>query len=122
MLVALAVGLATGVGVYWIAAGSTAFILALLWGLESFEPAPKKALVLKVSGKEIGERRVAIERILRAHGVTFENRTLGHEELAYDVELPARKRTDKVSSAIKDLEGGDESGTTVEWETRKKGK
>ncbi|HEU5049916.1 MAG TPA: MgtC/SapB family protein [Gemmatimonadales bacterium] len=122
MLVALAVGLATGVGVYWIAAGSTAFILALLWGLESFEPAPRKALVLKVSGKEIGERRSAIERILRAHDVKFENRTLGQEELAYDVELPARKRTDKVGSAIKDLEGADESGTTVEWENRKKGK
>lgn len=122
MLVALAVGLATGVGVYWIAAGSTAFILALLWGLESFEPAPRKALVLKVSGKEIGERRSAIERILRAHDVRFENRTLGQEELAYDVELPARKRTDKVGSAIKDLEGADESGTTVEWENRKKGK
>ncbi|HLS48182.1 MAG TPA: MgtC/SapB family protein, partial [Gemmatimonadales bacterium] len=98
MLVALAIGLATGVGVYWIAVGSTLFILPLLWALESFEPAPKKAFVLKVTGKDIAERRTQIERVLRDHDITFENRTRGHEELAYDVKLPTRKRTDKVAN------------------------
>ena len=122
MLVALAVGLATGVGVYGIAVGATLFILPLLWGLESFEPAPKKAFVLKITAKDIGERREEVEQVLRQHGVSFESRTLGHEEIAYDVKLPVKKRTDRVASAIIELGKGPESETTVEWESTKKGK
>ena len=120
MLVALAVGLATGVGVYLVAAISTVFILALLWGLESFEPAPKKSFLLKVSGKEIAERREELEGLLRRQKVGFEVRSTGADGLAYHVELPARKRTDQVADAILALGGGG-SETTVEWEIPKKG-
>ena len=38
MLCALAVGLASGVGLYALAAFSTVFIVAALWVIESFEP------------------------------------------------------------------------------------
>ena len=122
MLVALAVGLTTGVGVYGIAVGATAFILPLIWGLESFEPMPKKAFVLKVTGKEIRDRREAIESLLRQNGVTFESRMLGQGELAYDVQLPARKRTDKIASAIMALDTDGENETIIEWDTKKKEK
>ena len=119
MLVALAVGLATGVGVYLVAAISTAFILALLWGLESFEPAPRKAFLLKLSGKEIADRREEVEALLRRQKVIFEVRSTGSEGLAYHVELPVRKRTDQVADAILGLAGDVE--TTVEWEIPRKG-
>ena len=119
MLVALAVGLATGVGVYLVAAISTAFILALLWGLESFEPAPKKTFLLKLSGKAIAERREDVEDLLRRQKVGFEFRSAGSEGLAYQVELPVRKRTDQVADAILRLAGDVE--TTIEWEIPKKG-
>ena len=119
MLVALAVGLATGVGVYLVAAISTAFILALLWGLESFEPAPRKSFLLKLSGKEIAERREDVEALLKRQKVGFEIRSTGSEGLAYHVELPVRRRTDQVADAILKLAGDAE--TTVEWEIPKKG-
>ena len=119
MLVALAVGLATGVGVYLVAAISTAFILALLWGLESFEPVPRKTFLLKLSGKEIAERREDVEALLRRQKVGFEIRSMGSEGLAYQVDLPVRKRTDQVADAIQRLAGDVE--TTVEWEIPRKG-
>ena len=119
MLVALAVGLATGVGVYLVAAISTGFILALLWGLESFEPAPKKTFLLRLSGKEIADRREDVEALFRRQKVGFEIRSTGSEGLAYHVELPVRKRTDQVADAILELAGDVE--TTVEWEIPKKG-
>ncbi len=122
MLVALAVGLATGVGVYGIAVGATAFILPLLWGLESFEPDPKKRFELKVTGKNVGGLREDIERVLRDLAVTFESRTLGQDEIAYDVQLPVRRRTDRVANALVAMGKEKDVELTVEWESPKKGK
>lgn len=122
MLVALAVGLATGVGVYGIAVGATAFILPLLWGLESFEPDPKKRFALKIAGKDIGEHRSDVERVLRDLGVAFESRALGQEELGYNVELPIRRRTDRVGNALMAMGKEQELELTVEWEIPKKEK
>lgn len=122
MLVALAVGLATGVGVYGIAVGATAFILPLLWGLESFEPDPKKRFELKITGKEVGSLREDIERALRDLAVTFESRTLGQDEIAYDVQLPVRRRTDRVANALVAMGKEKDVELTVEWESPKKGK
>ncbi|HEU4829171.1 MAG TPA: MgtC/SapB family protein [Gemmatimonadales bacterium] len=122
MLVALAVGLATGVGVHAIAVGATAFILPLLWGLESFEPSPKKRFELKLTGKDIGKLKPDIERVLRDFAVSFESRTLGQEELAYDVQMPIRRRTDRVASALVAKGAEKEIELTVEWETPKKEK
>src|SRR5215510_5506087 len=38
MLATLSIGLATGVGLYALAAASTLFLLVILWVIESFEP------------------------------------------------------------------------------------
>lgn len=122
MLVALAIGLATGVGVYGIAVGATVFILALLWGLESIEPDPKKRFELKVTGKEVGGLRPEIERVLRDLAVSFESRMLGQDEIAYDVQLPVRRRTDRVANALVTMGKEKEVDLTVEWESPKKAK
>lgn len=118
MLVALSIGLASGVGIHLVAAICTLFILATLWVLESFEPQPKKTFELTVKSKDVGALRDGIEGLLRRNGVRYEIRTTSHEEVAYEVELPVRKRTDRLTNAICDLDPSGES--TVEWTTPKK--
>src|SRR6478735_10308579 len=51
MLCALAVGLASGVGLYLLAGIATVFLLALLWVIESFQPATYKTFDLKITAE-----------------------------------------------------------------------
>lgn len=118
MLAALAVGLASGAGIYIIAAGSALFILAVLWVLESLEPEARKEFSLKISAKDVAELRPKVESLLRKSGVSFEARTTGQDELSYEVALPARKRTDRLSNAIIALNR--KAPIAVAWEDKKK--
>ena len=118
MLGALSIGLAAGVGIYLTAAIGTTFVLLILWALESFEPVPKRAFLLKISGKEVDEMRSGVEQVLRQNRIRFDLRTGGQEELAYDVEMPARKRTERLTDAILALDTDDVA--TVEWSEGKK--
>jgi hypothetical protein len=52
MLSTLAVGLATGVGLWMLAIFATVFILGLLWIVESFEPKATHPFLLKVKAKD----------------------------------------------------------------------
>ncbi|HEU5169770.1 MAG TPA: MgtC/SapB family protein [Gemmatimonadales bacterium] len=104
MLTALAVGLAAGAGVYLPALAATAFILLVLWTLESIEPAPTKSFMLKVKGGDSGDIQPDVERLLREQRISYELRATGQDELEYQVRLPARKRTDRVANAIKALD------------------
>lgn len=117
MLAALAVGLASGVGIYGIAAGATLFILAVLWVLESFEPEPLKQFFLKVKAKRADDLRPRVEASLRGKVRRFEARTTGPEELVYEVTLPAKTRTDRLSNGILALDP--EAKLEVEWEEKK---
>ncbi len=58
MLCALAVGLASGVGLYALTIFSTGFMVAALWVIESFEPQSPQALRAEDQGRE-GHRRHA---------------------------------------------------------------
>jgi uncharacterized membrane protein YhiD involved in acid resistance len=100
MLVALAVGLAAGAGIYLRIMLATAFIMAILWTLESFEPARPKPFKLKVTGEDTSEIKAQVERLLRDQQITYELRQTGDEGLEYAVQLPPRKKTDKVANAI----------------------
>src|SRR5687767_14716043 len=83
MLSALAMGLAAGVGLYGIAVFSTAFLVAALWVIESFEPHSRKAFDLKVkAGDQTDELRPKIESILRRHDCEFELRVSSDEEVS----------------------------------------
>jgi uncharacterized membrane protein YhiD involved in acid resistance len=117
MLAALAVGLASGAGIYIVAAGSAVFILVVLWGLESLEPEARKAFSLKVTAKDVAALRPKLEALLRNRDVSFEARTMGQDELAYEVALPARKRTDRLSNAIIALDR--KTQISVAWEDKK---
>ena len=118
MLCALAVGLATGVGLYALAGFSTVFLVAALWVIESFEPASRKPFDLKVkAGKQTDELRQQIEAVLRRYELKFELRTSSDEEVSYDVEVPIEVKTDRITNAILKL---DPTGHgSVDWVEKK---
>jgi uncharacterized membrane protein YhiD involved in acid resistance len=118
MLCTLAVGLASGVGLYALAVVSTAFIGGALWVIESFE-APLRHFELKIkAGDDTDSLRPKIEQILRRYGLQFELRTSSDEEVCYDVQVPFEVQTDRISNTILQL---DQKGhAAVEWSEKKK--
>ena len=101
MLCALAVGLASGVGLYLIAVIATAFLLALLWVIESFEPRALKVFDLKITAENEAETlRPRIEQVFRRFRLPFEGRGLTNSELSYEVQMPFDASTDPVSHGI----------------------
>ncbi len=120
MLACLAIGLASGVGIYLVALVSTVFVLALVWVLESREPEVHKGFLLAVKGKGSGQLQAAVEKLLRKNGVDFELRTASQDELTYSVRVPLSKKTDRLTNAILAL--GDRGAMAVDWTDRKPGK
>jgi uncharacterized membrane protein YhiD involved in acid resistance len=120
MLACLAMGLASGVGIYLVALVSTVFVLALVWVLESKEPEVQKDFLLAVKGKGSGELQSEIEKLLRRNGIKYELRTAAQDELTYSLRLPLSKRTDRLTSAILAL--GDKDEMTVDWSEKKPSK
>jgi uncharacterized membrane protein YhiD involved in acid resistance len=113
MLAALGVGLASGVGLYWLAPIATLFLLGLLWVLESNEPDAAARFMLKVSAPDVRSLRRQVEAVLRRQRLTYELRSWASGELHYAVDVPLDHRTDTVSKALLDLGGGD---LAVGWE------
>ena len=118
MLAALAVGLATGVGLYALAGFSAAFLVGSLWVIESFEPKTGKPFDLKIKiGDQTDDLRPQIEAILRRYRLRYELRTTSDEEVVYDVAVPFEIQTDRVSNAIQKLDP--EGHAAVEWNEKK---
>ena len=124
MLSTLGIGFAAGVGLYLFAAFATAFILLVLWALESREPEEYKRfeVKLKVKGKDVDPLalRPRIEEVLRRNRIAFELRTNAADELSYDVRVPPRKTTDRLSNQLLALEKN--GSLEVEWDEKKKDK
>jgi len=120
MLATLSVGLASGVELYGLALFATAFVLAVLWVVESFEPEQRKTFELKIVGPDPVALRPDIEAILRRADVRYELRSAGAKDLTYETELPLPVRTDRLATAILQLHPGNE--TEVTWEEKKKKK
>jgi uncharacterized membrane protein YhiD involved in acid resistance len=116
MLGTLALGLASGVGLYTIAVFSAVFVLVVLWLIESIEPNPYKLFALKVTSKAAETLQPRIEALLSRQKATFELRGSSPEELSYEVQLPTDARTDTLSKAIVKLD----EASAVEWEEKKK--
>jgi uncharacterized membrane protein YhiD involved in acid resistance len=118
MLCTLAVGLASGVGLYALAGVSTAFIGAALWVIESFEPRTLKRFELKTKiGKDTDAMRPKIEAILARFHLEYELRTSSDEEVCYDVLVPLELQTDRVSNLLLKLDP--EGHAAVEWDEKK---
>jgi uncharacterized membrane protein YhiD involved in acid resistance len=120
MLCALAVGLAAGVGLYALTTFSTAFMVAALWVIESFEPHSTKHFMLTVKAgkdKDTDALRPKIERILGSYKLAFELRTSSDDAVCYDVQVPMEVQTDDVSDRILKLDP--QGHAAVEWEEKK---
>lgn len=117
MLCTLAVGLASGVGLYALSAFSTLFIGAALWVIESFEEGMKRFELRIKAGKDTDTMRPKLEEVLRRYDVKFELRTSSDEEVCYDVQVPLELKTDRVSNAILKLDP--EGHASVEWSEKK---
>src|SRR5262245_22541035 len=88
MLSTLAVGLASGVGLWMLGAFATAFVLIVLWGVESLEPKATQLFTLKVKAKDPAELKPKVEQLLARYRVGFELRSASKEELQYEVKWP----------------------------------
>lgn len=117
MLSCLAIGLASGVGIYLVAGLSTLFILAVVWALESLEPESYQDFLLKLKVKESARLQDGLEGVLRRNGIQFELRSSSQDDLTYSVRLPFTKRTDHLTDAILAL--GDKEEMAVEWSDKK---
>ena len=117
MLVALALGLATGAGLYLFAAVATLFVLAVLWLLEWFEPPARSRFDLKIVTRHTAKLRPDIEHALERKGVTYELRGSSPTELHYEVTVPFQQKIRQLTKLITHLDG--HHGTSVEWEIKK---
>jgi hypothetical protein len=117
MLSTLAIGLASGVGLWMIASFATAFILAVLWVVESFEPRAWNAFTLTVKAKDAAALKLNLQALLLRSRLDYELRTVTADELCYEVKLPLEKKTDRLSNAILLLDRQNVVG--VEWVEKK---
>ncbi len=118
MLSTLAIGLASGVGLWVLAAFATAFILVLLWIVESFEPKATQLFALKIKAKELGNLKAPIQELMARRHLDYELRTSSPDEIAYDVHFPIDRKTARLSDQILALS----ADATVEWEEKKEKK
>jgi len=118
MLSTLAVGLASGVGLYVMAVFSAAFILLALWVIESFEPEGRKLFDLKIKmGDETDNRRKEFDAILNKFHVDFDLLSSSDEEVCYEVWVPLEMQKDRLSNALLRLDP--EGHGAVEWTEKK---
>ncbi len=118
MLSTLAVGLASGVGLYVMAAFSAVFILVALWIIESFEPEGRKLFDLKIKmGPDTDNRRKEFDAILQRFHVDFDLLSSSDEEVCYEVWVPLEMQKDRLSNALLRLDP--EGHGAVEWTEKK---
>ena len=117
MLSCLAVGLASGVGLLYLAVAGTAFIVAILWILEWREPWPAKPFELQVSAKNPMALKAEVEALLSRHKIKFELREATEEHILYFTQVPHGKKTDRVSEAILALHEAE--AVDVIWDEKK---
>jgi hypothetical protein len=120
MLSTLAVGLASGVGLYVFASFAAAFVLVVLLIVESFDPAPYSLFELAVATKDASNMKESVEDVLRRRDIHFELRGASADEISYEVKLPLNLHTDKVSEALMSLNAAEP--VNVKWEAKKAAK
>lgn len=120
MLSTLAVGLASGVGLWMLAVFSAAFVLVVLWVVESFEPQARQLFTLTVSATNPEGLRPRVERLLSRQRLEFELRASTAENLTYEVRLPLDAKVDRLSKSLLELDA--EAVTGVNWDQKKEKK
>ncbi len=117
MLCALGIGLAAGVGLFWLATLATAFLATVLWVLEYLEPRRIVLFDLKVKAPNAGELRPRLEALLKRHKLAHYLRGSSAEEVAYEVEVPAGRELEPLSEAI--MRFDEKQPAAIEWQEKK---
>src|SRR5687768_5813921 len=117
MLVALAVGLTVGSGLYGFEVVATLFVIAVLRVLESHEPVARFRFELTVGGRDAETLLPEIEHALEQKRVTYERHGSSADELHYEVNVPYTEKIRKLTKLIRGLD--DRHGTSVEWNIKK---
>jgi uncharacterized membrane protein YhiD involved in acid resistance len=118
MLCCLAVGLASGVGLYGLAVFAAAFLVAALAIIESFEPRDVTPFELQATGvDDAAALRPHFEEVLRRFKVDYSLRTQSQDALSYEVKVPYGLATDRVTNAILKLDP--KGKIAVGWEQKK---
>ena len=120
MLCTLAVGLASGVGLFGLAAFGTLFLVLSLWIIEGFEPQTRVFEMKIKMGDKTLELRPKIESVLRRFRTEFELRGSSPEEVQYFVTAPREIRTDRVSAMLTGL--APDTKPEVTWDEKSKTK
>jgi uncharacterized protein DUF4956/MgtC family protein len=117
LLVALAIGLATGRGFLLLAVVLCLFVIAVLWILESIEPLDRTQFELCIGTKNPSTLRPHVEHALRKKGISFDLWGTSASELRYDVAVPLDQRVDKLTKIIRKLDGRET--TSIEWRQKR---
>ncbi len=120
MLCTLSVGLAAGVGLWMLALFGTAFILLVLWTVESFEPEAKRKFTLKIKAKDPVAFKPKVEEYLTREKVDFELRAQTPDELNFEFSLPIERSTDDLSERIIAMEPSNETEVEIKEAKAKK--
>lgn len=115
MLSTLGIGLASGVGLYFLAIFATIFIAIVVGILESVEPEGFKLFDLKIKAKDATAIRPRVQLMLRRNKIRYELRTASDDEIVYETRVPAHLKTDGITDAIHAIDAANE----VEWEEKK---
>lgn len=117
LLMALAIGLIMGTGALLLAVFVCAFAIAVLWLLESLEPADRTQFDLTVEAKNALRVRPHIEHALRRKGVRFQLWGSTSTELRYEVSVPLNRRLGKLTKAMRSLDKHDDM--VIDWRLKK---
>lgn len=120
MLSTLAIGLASGVGLYVFAVFATGFVLAVLLVIESIDPDPYLLFNLTITTKDSNGLKDLIEGVFRRRRIPYELRSTATEEICYEVKLPLKTHTDTISEALVGLKSA--KSIDVKWEPKKDAK
>jgi uncharacterized membrane protein YhiD involved in acid resistance len=117
LLVALAIGLATGHGFLLLALVLCVFVITALWLLESIEPLDRTPFELRIAAKDPSTLRPHVEHALRKKGISFDLWGTSGTELRYEVAVPLDQRVEKLTKIIRRLDGRDT--TSIEWRQKR---
>jgi uncharacterized membrane protein YhiD involved in acid resistance len=117
MLSTLAIGLASGVGLYVFAIFAAVFVLGVLLVIESIDPAPYSLFNLAITTKDSAGIKDSTEAVLGRRHIPFELRSTSAEEISYEVKLPMGIHTEQVSDELTSLNAAEP--VSVKWETKK---
>jgi hypothetical protein len=120
MLSTLAIGLASGVGLFLFAAFAAVFVLGVLLVIESIDPEPYLLFELTISAKDSAAMKESIEGVLRRRRIPFELVSTSTEKISYEVKLPLETHTEKVSDALMRLNPA--QALNVKWDHKKETK